>query len=629
MKRQMTLALAGGGLLLCGWAAFKLIPSRPTPSTPPEPKADLATADSIKAQAEYVGLNACAECHVEEFRSFEKNPHRVALAEVDLENEPDDAQFDHPLSGRSYRVYRADGNLRHRQWLTGNDDSELIQDFPVKYVIGSGRHGRGYVVEDEGFLVESPISWFESRKSWGMSPGYDRPNHNGFERSLELVCINCHVGRVESIDGAPGRLAIHELAIGCESCHGPGFQHVALKRAAEAPSAKGAENDIVAATSDTIVNPGRLSRELSESICARCHMRGEASVYLSDRSFADFRPGRPLSEFRIDYRLAGRDGEMKVGGHIEQLRLSRCYQESAMLRCTTCHDPHRVVPPEQAATEYRNKCLECHAEANCGLTVAERIKTQPGDNCAACHMPQSSIEIPHVAFTHHRIGIHRPSPHAAAIDGQEAEEQSVSELAPLADVSRLSEIERDRCLGLAYLEHAQRQRGAAAQDSYRRAVQLLESVRKRGLRDACVDAGLARIYGIESPGRAKELAMAALENDRIPPSERTVALAVLGVVQYNALEWEPGIESFQELVGLRRHPDDWTLLGLCQILVGDESGAIKSLRRAGEINPYQTELYLRMARLYEQRGQNESAERCRRLAQLLEKRAQAPAKANE
>lgn len=629
MKRQMTLALVGSGLLLCGWAAFNLIPTRPTPSTPPEPKAHRTKADSIKPEAEYVGMNACADCHVEEFRSFRDTAHANALAEVDPANAPADAQFDHPLSGRSYRVYRAGGLLRHRQWLTGNDDSELIQDFPVKYAIGSGRHGRGYVVEDQGFLIESPISWFESRKAWGMSPGYDRPNHGGFERSLELVCVNCHVGRVESVGGAPGRYAIHERMIGCESCHGPGSRHAAAQRAAEGPLAKAAANDVVAPTPETIVNPGRLARELSESICARCHMRGEASVYLSDRGFADFRPGRPLSEYRIDYKLAGRAGEMKVGGHIEQLHLSRCYEESATLSCTTCHDPHRALPPERAAAEYRNKCLECHAPANCGLTVAERIKTEPGDSCVACHMPQSSIEIPHVAFTQHRIGIHPVGPDALAVDGPEPVEQSFNELTPLADVSRLTEIERDRCLGLAYLEHAQRQRGPAAQRSYSRGVQLLESVRSRGLRDACVDAGLARVYGTESPTRAMELAVAALENDRIPPSERTVALAVLGVVKYNALEWESGKQSLQELVGLRRHPVDWTLLGLCQIFLDDEPGAIKSLRRAAEINPYQADLYVRIARLYEQQGQNELAQRCRRLAQLLEKREQERTKAND
>jgi predicted CXXCH cytochrome family protein len=612
------LALATGLLLLlAAWAALAWFPSRRFPAPlDDQPAADAAAvANDAATEPEYVGLKVCAECHAEEFRSYQTTAHSQALADLDPDKEPADVQFDHPLSGYSYRVYRADGAFRQRQWLAENDDAEMIQDFPVKYLIGSGRHTRSYLIEDDGFLVESPVTWYESRKAWGMSPGYDRKHHMGFERAADMGCLACHVGRAETVGGALNRIAIHEQAIGCESCHGPGSSHVAARRAAKqsSPARDGAE------PLDAIVHPGKLSRDLSESICAQCHLRSDATVFLSKLSAADFRPGRRLSEYRIDYRLDSADSEMKVVGHVEQMRMSRCYQQSDSLSCTTCHNPHAIVAPEQAAARYRGKCLECHASADCGLEADRRAKTEPADNCTACHMPQTPTDIPHIAFTHHRIGIHRAAPEATAAK-QERAEEGFGELAPLSDVSHLTEIERDRCLGLAYLEYGQKQERGAMQHYRRRAVELLEKVHSQAVRDANVDAALARVYWSESPPRAARLALETLEDDPLPPNERTNALFVLADIAFRSRQWASAQSSLEQLVRLRRHPVDWMLLGLSQAALGDESTAIKSLRRAAEINPYLPDVHEQLARLYERRGQKELAERQRRLAQLLKGR---------
>ncbi|HUY89209.1 MAG TPA: multiheme c-type cytochrome [Pirellulales bacterium] len=618
MQGRVSLALVAGSLALCGWVVLRLIPSRPLPSAPADSPAAHDAAETHEVESSYVGVATCAECHADEFRSYQKTAHSQALAELDLQAEPPDGQFEHRLSGRSYRVYRADGAFRHRERLASIDDDGLTQDYAVKYLIGSGRHTRSYLIEDDGFLIESPITWYVSRKAWGMSPGYDRRSHWGFERATDMGCLACHVGRAENVDGALNRIAIHEQAIGCEACHGPGSQHAAARRAAKTAAA----NDRAAA-SEKIVHPGKLARELSEAICAQCHLRSDATVFVRGRSVADFRPGQPLSDYRIDYRLDRPSSRMKVVGHVEQMRLSRCYQQSDALTCTTCHNPHapaspEIAAPERAATAYRSKCLECHAPAACGLKVAERTKTEPGDNCAACHMPQSPTDIPHIAFTHHRIGIHRPAEETPVADQKNADEPGFGDLTPLSDLSHLPEIERDRCLGLAYLEFAQKQDAPASEHYRRRAVELLESVRDRGLRDAYVEAGLARMYWSSSPPRAAQLALAALEDDPLPPSERANSLFVLADVGFRSQQWAAAQSALAQLVRLRRHPVDWLLLGLCQAAQGDEPGAIKSLERAAEINPYQRDVHEQLARLYTRQRQTELAERQRQLAKLLE-----------
>src|SRR5262249_50250680 len=159
--------------------------------------------------------------------------------------------YEHAATGRTYRVYRQGGELRHEELLRTAEGKEMARiDLPVHYVFGSGHFARGYLVEVDGYLHESPITWYSKKKKWDMSPGYDLPYHASFERNIGGGCLHCHVGRAEE-NSDNVRVKIHEMAIGCESCHGPGAMHAAARQR-EKPVA--GEEDL------TIVNPGRLSR---------------------------------------------------------------------------------------------------------------------------------------------------------------------------------------------------------------------------------------------------------------------------------------------------------------------------------------------------------------------------------
>jgi hypothetical protein len=274
--------------------------------------------------ATYVGIAACAECHEEEYRTYRQTAHSEALNRLDPTAEPPDGSFVQAATGRAYTIYRRDGHLHHREAARDEGGKEYVQaDFPIRYLLGSGHHTRSYLIEVDGFLAESPLTWYTSRRSWGMSPGYDRPNHRGFERAADATCLFCHVGRVSAPDRDYQRLTITEQPIGCERCHGPGSLHVARQRAL--PRGTKANDG---ASRRTIVHPNRLSRSLREALCAQCHLNAEAAVTVRGRSLSDFRPGLPLSDFCINYRLDEPDLQMTVVGHVGQLHLSRCYQGS-------------------------------------------------------------------------------------------------------------------------------------------------------------------------------------------------------------------------------------------------------------------------------------------------------------
>src|SRR5205085_11715982 len=105
---------------------------------------------------------------------------------------------------------------------------------------------------------------------------------------------------------------------------------------------------------------------------------------------------------------SSRDDQMTVVGHVEQLRLSKCYTDER-LTCVTCHDPHAGKKPADPVAFYRQKCLDCHQQKGCTIPEPERRKQSAADDCARCHMPKGDTDVPHVAFTHHRIGKHTKS----------------------------------------------------------------------------------------------------------------------------------------------------------------------------------------------------------------------------
>jgi tetratricopeptide (TPR) repeat protein len=529
-----------------------------------------------------VGLAACKECHVGRYESYLHTAHSRALTTADPAAEPPDGAFEHPLSGRSYRVYRQGDQLRHEEAVRTPDSKEVVRlDLPVRFLVGSGSFARTYLVENDGFLSESPITWYAQKKSWGISPGYDRPGHYSFQRPVTAECLTCHAGRVESRDGT-GRSVITERPIGCESCHGPGSLHAEYQRTTRHPPGS---DDL------TIVNPAKLPRPLLESVCAVCHLQGAAAtVLVRGRTINTFRPGRPLSDYRIDYTFAAQGGAMTVVGHFEQLRRSACYRKSEDLSCLTCHDPHLREKPKDPAAYYRRKCLNCHAQG-CALPSAERLKKDPRDDCTACHMPRGDTEVPHVAFTHHCISRHATSP---------PEPAGLPDLVPIDDAPQLTDLDRNRNLGLAYLMAAIRSSNLEHATAYGgRARELLEGVQEAGLRDGATLEGLATIYAqSHDHSRAGSFARDALAAEDLSEEGQTRALQILLEGHVFAERVAEVIAVLEKLTRRRRFAEDWRLLGACYLERNQPRQALPAFERALAINPFRPAIHAGLAEVY-------------------------------
>jgi Tetratricopeptide repeat/Cytochrome c554 and c-prime len=595
---------AGAAALVVSLAWLKWAASwwSPPPETFPLPPFSESRYLNTGRDAQYVGTGACTECHRGRHDSYLLTAHSRSLADVDPKAEPPDGVFVQPSSGRAYRVYRQGGQLHHEEIVRTTEGKEIAHvDLAVRYLVGSGRFARTYLVEVDGFLHESPITWYASKNKWDLSPGYDSSHPFSFERQVNVGCLTCHTGRADPA-GTVHHTTLIEKAIGCESCHGPGSVHVAYRKAGQklAPG----EDDL------TIVNPAKLSRPRLESVCAACHLNGPAKANVRGRQATDFRPGMPLTDYRIDYRFDSGSEQMTVVGHMEQLRQSKCYQMSKDLTCLTCHDPHLPELPKDPIAFNRQRCLNCHTTHPCKLDQAQRLRMDPTDNCVACHMPRGDTDVPHVVFTHHRIGLHSSKP--------PINKNRVPELVPIDDVSTLPLADRERSLGLAYLDAARKPEHAPYAGTFAyRARGLLEAVRAAGLRDGETAAALADLYLKSDPERSGDYARTALESKDLSPDCRADALIHLAGEEVKEHRYASAIPLLKELVLLRRNSEDWGLLGICYLLQDQPKEAVAALQQALTIRPDAYLLHSQLADAYQKLGDADRAKEHREMAKWL------------
>jgi hypothetical protein len=413
-------AIVGLGALAATWWLWgRREPPAPGPepgaAPAPDPRLTFPTPyRNVRPDVHYVGDAACADCHRDQADSFRHHPMGRALAPVaeatPIERYDPAAHNPFTASGLRYAVDRRDGRVVHREWTAGPDGRALAQvEEEVQFAIGSGARTRSYAVNHDGYLFQSPITWFPHSGRWDLSPSYEFRNLH-FSRAITPGCLFCHCTQADHVPGTVNRYrppVFHGFVIGCERCHGPGELHVA----------RWAAGGAAAGPDDTIVNPARLEYSLREAVCQQCHLQGEQRVVGRGRGEFDFRPGLPLYPFLMDYvdRRAGL-ADTKFVNSVEQMTASRCYRESRepkRLGCTSCHDAHKVPAPDEKAAYFRGRCLQCHTPHSCSLPEPVRREQNKDDSCIACHMPRGASEVVHTAITDHRVP-RRPAPAAPA-----------------------------------------------------------------------------------------------------------------------------------------------------------------------------------------------------------------------
>ncbi|TWU51200.1 multiheme c-type cytochrome [Rubripirellula reticaptiva] len=377
------------------------------PSQPVGNESLVSTVNFEPLDPSFIGSNACRECHPKQFQTFGETTHAISLRSIGESRNagPESGGFFHEPSNRRFEVSIDGSQMVHREVIdVADDDAKVISEYPMEFEVGSGTHAHTYMFSLDGFLHESPLTWYRETGAWGMSPGYNQARHPSFTRKISADCVFCHAGRIQKQVGNQAKFRLVEEPISCERCHGAGNLHAELHAGSVA-----IEDDV----DDPIVNPAKLSRELGEAICQQCHLQGVETVPAAGVDHWSFRPGESLETNRTDYRFENRTTTAIVG-HVEQMHQSACYLQTETLTCISCHDPHHQVTADQRVDYHRNACLKCHADQDCGVERAKRMERN-SNACADCHMPKNPTNVTHAALHNHRIGVYPQS--SADFDG--------------------------------------------------------------------------------------------------------------------------------------------------------------------------------------------------------------------
>ncbi len=331
---------------------------------------------------------ACAECHEEQSNGHQLTGHADTFrftADSEVARQLDGKIFQDPERPYAFHYHfdEIEGLSVTIPELFGQDGLQL------PYELGSGHNALTFlslIPNQVGDVVgvEHRVSLYAGKSGIEMdlTPGHRQTapkqtiEHFGnILRGDKLHrCVACHTTTADIVKRKIDNLRPN---VGCQSCHGPGEQHVLAMRADE-------RGEVIEG-GDAIESGGYLGftqRTALEEVqlCGKCHRLPDGGSEISPGNIRNVR-----------FQSVG-------------ILQSSCFKESGgRLKCSTCHNPHRPVSRE--LEHYVNRCLSCHSEtspsASSGRNPEETTASQtpatlvcpvsPRKNCVSCHMPAIDV----------------------------------------------------------------------------------------------------------------------------------------------------------------------------------------------------------------------------------------------
>jgi tetratricopeptide (TPR) repeat protein len=403
-------------LAVLGAAAWLLSPPAPPAPAP----ADAARANKTASAAhrappaavpagvpEYVGSQACAECHHAEHAAWQGSQHSRAMQHATpgtVLGDFADARFS--FQGVDSRFFKRDD----RYFVRTDGPDGTLADFEVRYTFGV-EPLQQYLVELPGGRLQAlALSW-DSRPAgaggqrWFRQYPNEQIDHRdelhwtGRAQNWNFMCADCHSTDVrKGFDAGSDSFDTRwsEISVGCESCHGPGSAHLAWSRSPRAsdPSrglavAMDERRGVHWAIDPASGNAKRSSPRDSDrelQVCAQCHSRRA--------QFAEgYRAGQPYYDHylpaTLDAGLYHPDGQQ----HDEvftwgSFRQSRMHQ--AGVTCSDCHEPHG----QKLRAAGNAVCGQCHTSAKYDAPSHHfHPSGSPGAQCVNCHMPATTYMV--------------------------------------------------------------------------------------------------------------------------------------------------------------------------------------------------------------------------------------------
>jgi hypothetical protein len=364
------------------------------------------------SRAGFVGDEACISCHRDLSQTYQHTAHRLTsqipttssvlgsfregenvLTIVDSKDSAEPAL-------RFVMEFRKDGfyETAETEW----DSKVRKRSERIGLITGSGTRGQTFLYWSGDRLFELPVSYWTDGHRWINSPGYINGTAD-FSRLVNPACLECHATYIRALSTDPNTNRYDKSTLvpglSCETCHGPGDEHVRVENAHRSGSGVRAESHIL--------NPAKFSRDRKVDLCAECHNGIQRTPLEPAFSYV---PGQPLSSYYKQLAPADVEHPDVHGNQVGLLQRSKCYLSSKTMTCSTCHDVHAAEKP---AESYSAKCLGCHNWQSCKLSA--KLGHSIVNDCINCHMPieqtnvivsQTANDVVHARMRNHWIKIY-------------------------------------------------------------------------------------------------------------------------------------------------------------------------------------------------------------------------------
>ncbi|TLU68070.1 tetratricopeptide repeat protein [Thalassotalea litorea] len=359
---------------------------------------------------QYIGSEACQNCHKQAFTDWQGSHHAKAMAHADSTSVLGDfADAKIEFNDETYRFYQQDDNYYARI----KDAEGKFQSYQILYTFGVYPLQQYMVDIGQGKIQLIPFAWDSREKDTGgkrwfhLYPQALDPKHEFFwtnqGQNWNYMCADCHSTDIKKNYQAETdsyNTSFAEISVGCEACHGPGAEHVQFvsNKSASAnithKQFKGFDRSLHKLVSQwkprensAILQPVRADNADSSKqtlVCAQCHSR---RLQLGDKDHIQ------TNELGDKYLLnLVEPGAYHPDGQIyDEVYVYGSYLQSKMHQqgvvCTNCHQPHSG----ELLVEGNALCNQCHlAESYDTPTHHNHPDSLEGSQCVDCHMPQTT-----------------------------------------------------------------------------------------------------------------------------------------------------------------------------------------------------------------------------------------------
>ena len=346
----------------------------------------------------------CEDCHPDQTLTWRRSGMGRALEEIDPAAFEGLGEVAAGETGYAYRFDVTGGgvfvleNYRTEQ----SEPPREVNRWPLRFAVGAGDLDRSFAMEVDGRWWLAPLELVSAHvtrrgvvtdRHAALAPAHGMQPLTRATQAITPECLACHTQNLPTPDWplnrALGGESWRPTGISCGACHGRAEAHADWR-----------EEDLAGGEvqgQDPLRSHAGFTREERMSICAACHLQGDARLELVPRRFGVPEPGGDLLALRALFVAAEVGPELGFASQTERLVLSECYLQTPDLTCETCHDPHRSVYEPRESARVRGACVGCHGgerpgTAHTATPCSEPVDSSPdGQDCADCHMPESPV----------------------------------------------------------------------------------------------------------------------------------------------------------------------------------------------------------------------------------------------